>query len=78
MKFDYSDYLSNPNKYKLFKTATVSNLIVSQEGSVPKGTIVGLKHLGDRFNPLYRRTEPLYALSTGDVCYANGLHSFVL
>jgi len=78
MKFDYSDYLSNPKKYQLFKTATVSNLIVSQEGSVPKGTIVGLKHLGERFNPLYRRTEPLYALSTGDVCYANGLQSFVL
>lgn len=78
MKFDYSDYLSNPKKYQLFKTATVSNLIVSQEGSVPKGTIVGLKHLGERFNPLYRRTEPLYALSTGDVCYANNLHSFVL
>lgn len=77
-KFNHADFVRNPGKYELFKTAIVRNLIINQEGEVPEGTIVGIKYAGERFNPLYRRNEPLYVLSTGDVCYANNLHSFVL
>jgi hypothetical protein len=78
MKYDHKDYQNNPKKYELFKTATVRNMIVNQDGEVEAGTIVGIKYAGAVFNRLYNRTEPIYQLSTGDVCYANNLHSFCL
>ena len=77
-KFNHADFVRHPKKYELFKTAILRNLIVNQDGEVPSGTVVGIKYAGERFNRLYNRTEPVYVLSTGDVCYANNLHSFVL
>jgi hypothetical protein len=78
MKFDYTDYIRNPKKYELFKTATIRNMIVNTDGEVKEGTIVGLRFIGAKYNALYKRIEPVYFLNTGDVCYANNLHSFVL
>jgi hypothetical protein len=77
-KFDHQDFTNNPKKYELFKTATVRNTMIREDGETKEGQIVGLKFLGEKYNHLYRRTEPVYTLSTGDVCYANNLHSFVL
>ncbi len=77
-KFDYQDFLSNPKKYALFCTAIVRNRIINESGTVEPNECVGLKYLGVRYNSLYRRNEPLYALSTGNVCYANNLANFVL
>ena len=77
-KFDHTDFLANAGKYALFKTAMVRNRIINEAGTVEPDTCVGLTYLGVRYNALYRREEPIYALSTGDVCYANNLHSFVL
>ena len=78
MKYDHSDFVRNPGKYELFKTATVRNTMVREDGETLEGTIVGLRFAGVKRNQLYRRDEPVYMLSTGDVCYANNLHSFTL
>lgn len=78
MKYDHQDFVRNPGKYELFKTATVRNLIVNQDGEVKEGTVVGIRYCGSILNRLYNRTEPVYMLSTGDMCYANNLHSFGL
>lgn len=77
-KFNFQDYQQNPKKYELFKTAIVRNMMIREDGETKEGEIVGIKFLGAKYNHLYRRTEPVYILSTGDVCYANNLHSFVL
>jgi hypothetical protein len=77
-KFNYSDYLKNPNKYKLFKTAVVDCTILNETGVVDKGTVVGLTHVEDVYSPFYRKTLPLYKLSTGDYCFGNKLSNFVL
>lgn len=76
--FNHQDFLSNAGKYALFKTAIVRNRIINESGTVEPGQCVGLNYLGVRYNALYRRQEPIYALSTGDVCYANNLADFVL
>lgn len=77
-KFNFQDFQRNPKKYELFKTATVRNTMVHQDGETLEGTIVGIRFAGVKRNQLYRRDEPVYVLSTGDVCYANNLHSFTL
>lgn len=76
--FNYKDYVANPRKYELFKTAAIRDTIVNETGVVGAGTIVGIEYLGARRNQLYRRDEPIYRLSTGDVCYATNLTDFVL
>ena len=78
MKFDHQDFTRNPKKYELFKTAIVRNTMINEEGETREGTIVGLRFAGVKRNQLYRRDEPVYMLSTGEMCYANNLHSFVL
>jgi hypothetical protein len=77
-KFNYSDYLKNPNKYKLFKTAVVDCTILNESGVVNRGTVVGLEHIEDKYSSFYRKTLPLYKLSTGDFCWGNKLSNFVL
>jgi hypothetical protein len=77
-KFDYKDYLKNPNKYKLFKTAVVDCTILSEGGVVNKGTVVGLQYIEDKYSPFYRKILPLYKLSTGNLCWGNKLSNFVL
>ena len=77
-KFDHADFTANQGKYRLFKTATVRNSIINQDGHVDAGTIVGLEFLGVVRNQMYRRDEPVYRLTTGDTCYANNLTDFCL
>lgn len=78
MKYDHRDFERNPKKYEMFKTAIVRNTMIHENGETREGTIVGLRFAGVKRNQLYRRDEPVYVLSTGDVCYANNLHSFCL
>ena len=79
MHYEHKDFLANPTKYTLFKTATTATHFFGENGDdVPKGTIVGLECLGTRRNQLYKRDEPIYKLHTGHVVYANSLHQFVL
>ena len=79
MKYDHNDFLANPKKYSLFKTATTAAHFFGEDGNdVPKGTIVGLECLGVRRNQLYKRDEPIYRLNTGHTVYANSLVNFVL
>ena len=76
--FNHQDYLQNQGKYKLFKTAVVDCTIINESGTVNRGTIVGLEHVEDVYSPFYRKTLPLYKLSTGDYCFGNKLSNFVL
>lgn len=78
MNFDHSDYLVHSGKYRLFKTATLRNTIIHENGHVDAGTIVSLEWLGDVYNALYRRTEPIYRLNTGDTVFAANLREFTL
>ena len=78
MKYDHQDFINNPTKYALFKTAKVKNTIINTEATTQAGTIVGLQYLGTSRNQLMRRQEPIYKLSTGDLCYAYNLSDFCL
>ena len=42
-KFNFQDFERNPKKYELFKTATVRNTMVHQDGETKEGTIVGIR-----------------------------------
>jgi hypothetical protein len=76
--YDPKDFAQDPGKYRLFKTAVTRSVIINENGHVDAGTVVGLTYLGVARNQLYRRSEPIYKLTTGDVCYANGLTDFCL
>jgi hypothetical protein len=77
-KYDPKDYIANPAKYSLFKTATLNKELIHENGSTKPGQIVSLEFLGDVWNHLYRRHEPLYRLNTGDTVFAGALGGFVL
>jgi hypothetical protein len=76
--FNHQDYLQHQGKYKLFKTAVVDCKIINESGVVDRGTVVGLTHVEDVYSHFYRKTLPLYKLSTGDYCFGNKLSNFVL
>ena len=79
MHYEHKDFLANPTKYSLFKTATTRVNFFGENGAdVLEGTIVGLEYLGVRCNQLYKRDEPIYRLNTGHTVYANSLVNFVL
>ena len=76
--FNHQDYLQNQGKYKLFKTAVVCNTLISEQQTTEKGTIVGLEFIDHVYSPFYKKTLPLYALSTGEYCFGLTLSNFVL
>lgn len=79
MHYEHKDFLANPKKYSLFKTATTRANFFGENGAdVPENTIVGLEYLGVKRNQLYKRDEPIYRLNTGHTVYANSLFNFVL
>ena len=83
--YKHTDYLTNPKKYELFKTAIINTNLLTHNGDfdLTKGTIVGIKFRCIAPNKLYRRNEPVYSVTLqnglfwGDV-YANSLTNFVL
>lgn len=82
--YDPRDFAANPGKYQLFKTATVARSIFTHnaEHDIPEGTIVGLRYICTARNQLFRRDEPVYALTRNgseDVTvYGNTLTGFTL
>ena len=77
-KFNHTDYLKHPDKYTLFKTATLDCTLLFEKGAVYKGTVVGLDFVEHGFSPFYCKDLPLYRLSTGGLCWGNKLSNFVL
>lgn len=83
--YQHTDFLTNPKKYELFKTAIINNHFFTHNGEfdLTKGTVVGIKFRCIAPNKLYRRDEPVYSvilqngLFYGDL-YANALTNFVL
>ena len=79
MNYDHNDFLANPKKYSLFKTATTKAHFFGENGDdVAQGTIVALEFQGVYRNQLYKRDEPVYMLNTGHAVYAGSLTNFVL
>lgn len=81
--YDHADFVANPRKYKLFKSADMATNLFGENGAdIAAGTPVGIKFLGVRRNQLYKRDEPIYEITSGangyHVVYANALTSFVL
>lgn len=75
--YDHADFERNPEKYKLFKTATICNdLSDNGENDIKAGDTVVITFAGIVRNQVYKRTEPIYNLSTGDTVYATNLTNF--
>lgn len=84
-KYDAKDFAQNPGKYALFCTAEVAAHIATEnaENDLREGEIVGIKYFAIARNHLYRRDEPVYAVTRQDGTfyghvYANSLRNFVL
>ena len=83
-KFDHKDYVNNPDKYRLFKTARISSSIITRDGEddLEVGQFVAVSYLRSAWNQLRRREEPVYTITTGGkvwgCLYANALCEFVL
>lgn len=80
-RYDHQDFISNPGKYKIFKTARVAGNIFTHNGEqdLAAGTFVAIKYLCTARNQMYRRNEPVYSIIGHDRdLYANALSNFVL
>lgn len=83
---NYQDFQDNPNKYKSFRTAQVNGGVLTHNGEndIEDGTIVGVRFLEMKHNPVYQREEPLYTitLQNGIVhpcnLFGSSLKNFVL
>jgi hypothetical protein len=82
--FEYSDYIKNPGKYELFKTAKVNTHVFTENGEtdLEKGQYVAVQFLRHAYNAMRRRQEPVYSVTTGGkvwgYMFANALSEFVL
>lgn len=77
--YDPKDFAANPGKYRLFKTATLRTHVFTENGAndLSEGAIVALAYVGEAYNPLYRRNEPLYRVGDNTL-YANAFTGFTL
>ncbi len=84
MLYDQKDFDANPKKYELFCTATIAKHIVTHEGEqdLPEGTIVGVRYATTARNQLFRRNEPVFAVTVRGQfwghLYASAMKDFVL
>lgn len=84
MSFDHADFVANPNKYRLFQTATVAGHIFTENGEndLPAGERVNIRFMRTAYNPLRRRDEPVYGITADNakwnLVYASNLTRFVL
>jgi hypothetical protein len=75
---EYSDYVANPGKYKLYKTA---RLAVDLPGTdYKKGQYVSVRHFDDRPNAVFIGSPvyPVYAVNEDVYLFGNALENFVL
>lgn len=82
--FDYQDFAANPRKYQAFRTARVPGGIFTHNGErdIPAGAIVAVEYRLTARNQMFRRDEPVYAVTYngetwGDL-YASTLDQFTL
>lgn len=80
--FDAKDFAENPGKYAKFRTAQVRSHIFTNNGEadLPAGAFVAVQYRLTARNQLFRRDEPVYAVTHngelwGDV-YASALDHF--
>ena len=83
MAYDPNDYLANPGKYRLFRTATIARATVTGDGeTLEPGETVGVAFRCEAYNALRRRSEPVYAITRVDGYtfdgYGSILSGFVL
>ena len=83
-KYDPQDFAANPIKYQLFKTARIARSVFTCDGEadLPEGAHVGVSYFATRLNKLYRRDEPVFAITHNGAfwghLYANCLSDFVI
>ena len=84
MKFDHSDFVANPNKYRLYTTAKLSSHVFTHNGEhdLEPGQYVAIKHMRNAWNGLRHREEPVYSITSKGkvwgVMFASCLSEFVL
>lgn len=81
MKYDAKDFARNPAKYTTFKTATIAQHVLTENGTddLPAGRIVGIDYQFTVRNHLRRRMEPVYRIrGTQHMLFASALCDFVL
>lgn len=82
--FNHSDFVANPGKYALFKTAKVNGHVFTENGSddLEAGQYVAIKHMRNAWNGLRHREEPVYSITANGtvwgVMFASSLSEFVL
>lgn len=83
-RYSPQEFASNPGKFTLYKTASVAAHFHTENGrdDLTVGQTVSISYRCTALNRLFRRTEPVYAVSVGgrfwgDV-YANTLADFCL
>lgn len=82
--YDYNDFVVNPGKYELFRTARIASHVFTENGyaDMQAGDFVGVRYLLTAYNPSRRRNEPVYAVKHGGTIrgsfYASTLADFVL
>ncbi len=78
--YDHQDFLRNPRKYELFKTATVARHVITENAvdDMPAGTPVSIEYRCTARNQLFRRDEPVYRVNGQSDIYANCLQDFGL
>ena len=83
--YQHQDFIDNPGKYRLFKTARVAQNVFTHNGQndLSAGTFVSLEFFGALRNQLRRRDEPVFSIKTQDGqfwghLYASGLTDFCL
>ena len=75
---EYQDYLTNPIKYRLFKTARLAVDLPCT--SLKSGDYVSLRFVDDRPNKVYlgNPVEPYYAINEDVYLFGHQLENFTL
>lgn len=73
--FDHIDFVANPRKYEMFKTAKVA---VEGLGGLSVGRCVAVAYLRTQFHPTNCREEPVYHVRGVGPVWAFALSNFVL
>jgi len=83
-RFNHQDFVSNPEKYRLFATARVASNVFTENGKsdLREDEPVAVFFQFNARNQLYRRSEPVYEIQKDGkfwgFLYASALKDFVL
>ena len=68
-RFDHADYATNPDKYRLFRTARIAGTVFRHSddaynrNDIPAGEYVRVTFKGERMHKLYRRVVPVFTVT---------------